>query len=183
MLTRLTMLTILTEHLSIVRSRAEGGLGVFFLVQGAVLLSKIGWPFVQLLEIHLFSHNDDDGDDDYYAEYICSNWCLPCLSAWRSLANGWAGVACQPRMEYCKWRSTCFLRSCPSGVHGAVWVPSPLAGQLVDGHAATEAEQRPQSGRGGRQGSWCTRTIPPSDKLVRFLPPDLIFVRAVMVWG
>ena len=146
----------------------------FFLVQGAVWLSKIGWPFVQLLDIHLISHNDDDGDDDYYAEYICSNLYLPCLSAWRSLASGWAthGIL-QQMVEYL------FL----SGVHGAVWVPSPLAGQLVDGHAATEAEQRPQSGRGGRQGSWCTRTISPSDKLVRFLSPDLIFVRAVVVWG
>ena len=62
---------MLTEHLSIVRCRAEGGFGVFS-VQGAVWLSKIGWPFVQLLDIHLFSHNDDDGDDDYYAEYICN---------------------------------------------------------------------------------------------------------------
>ena len=112
-----------------------------------------------------------------------SNWCVPCLSAWRGLGSGWAGLACWPRLEYCKWWSTCFLRLCPSGVHGAVWVPSPLAGQLVDGHGATEAEQRPQSGRGGRQGSWCTRTLSPSDKLVRFLPPNLIFVRAVMVWG
>ena len=42
-------------------------------VQGAHWLSWLGWPFVQLLDIHLLSHDDDDdGDDDdyYYAECI-----------------------------------------------------------------------------------------------------------------
>ena len=44
----------------------------FLGVQGAVWVSWLGWPFLQLLDIHLFIHDDDDGDDDYYyhSEYI-----------------------------------------------------------------------------------------------------------------
>ena len=107
---------------------AQRAVLAFFSVQGAVWLSKIGWPFVQLLDIHLISHNDDDGDDDYYAEYICSNLYLPCLSAWRSLASGWAthGIL-QQMVEYLflalvsKWSAWCSLGALPTGWAAGGW--------------------------------------------------------------
>ena len=130
---------------------AQRAVLAFFSVQGAVWLSKIGWPFVQLLDIHLFSHNDDDGDDDYYAEYICSNRCLPCLSmaqsgqwlghAWNT-ANGGVLVSCACVQVECMVQS-----GSPPHWLGSWWMatlPPRLSSGLSPGGEAVKAAGAPE---------------------------------------